>query len=373
LREERGTVLSGFSVTSRSTLEGMMGYSKTSWVVLLALLAGAPAAFSQQRQIDTQIRSLGDAVTYSTSTETYVVGYEVTLSNLGSNTVNNVRFVATTSVPDLVVGYKGTSGITCDPVSIADRTNTTTTVTCQLGTAPAGFSKTFSIFFYSPVSTDITSRIVTLDATTVYAEGATDNPNNPPANDTSYKTVSTVVLGTSSPAVVKSALTPDGGTFFTAPVDQFQSKVIVPAQQKSSSVKLEETPAADLTTCNSQKNFNTCYRSLIEVPAVVFAPGSGNFLTFVLRVDTANIRKGSKIGRVVIRYSAPGIPELGIPAVDLTNLQFCAKDTNNNSVPNSNYEPCIAQANDFTRKGSLGFFGYEWFILNLKNGSFDIF
>jgi hypothetical protein len=351
----------------------MMGLSKVSWIVLLGSLAGAPAAFAQQRQIDTQIRSLGDAVTYSTTTETYVVGYEVTLSNLGNNTVNNVRFVATTSVPTLVAGFKGTSGITCDPASIADRTNTTTTVTCQLGTAPAGFSRTFSIFFYSPIATDGAPRTVTLTATTIYAEGSTDNPNNPPANDTSSTTVSSVGLGTTSPAVVKSALTPDGGTFFTAPVDQFQSKVVVPAQQKSSSVKLEETALADAPTCSSQKNFNTCYRSLIEVPDVVFAPGSGSFLTFVLRVDSANIRKGSKIGRVVIRYSAPGIPALGIDPVDLTNLQFCARDANNNPVPNSNYEPCIAQANDFTRRGSSEFFGYEWLILNLKNGSFELF
>lgn len=350
-----------------------MNCSKVSAVLLIALLAGAPAVHGQQRQIDTRVTSLGDAVTYSTATETYVVGYEVTVSNLGSNTVNNVRFVATTSVPDLVVGFKGTNGITCNPVSNADRTNTITTVTCHLGTAPAGFSKTFEIFFYSPVSADIAPRTVTLDATTIYAEGSNDNPNNPPANDTTTRTVATVVLGTASPAVVKSALTPDGGTFFTAPVDPFQSKVIVPAQPKSSSVKLEETPVADLTTCNGQKNFNTCYRSLIEVPGVVFAPSSANFLTFVLRVDSANIRKGSKIGRVVIRYSAPAIPELGIPAVDLPNLQFCAKDGNNNPVPNSNYEPCIAQANDFTRKGSLGFFGYEWLIFNLKNGSFELF
>lgn len=353
-----------------------MKYSKVFWVVLLGVFAGAPAVYGQQRQVETTVKSLGDAVTYSTATETYVVGYEVTVSNFGNNTVNNVRFVATTSVlpvPDLVVGYKGTSGITCDPVSNPDRTNTTTTVTCQLGSAPAGFSKTFSIFFYSPVAADSNPRTVQLVATTIYAEGTTDNPNNPPQNDTSSTTVSTVGLGTTSPAIVKSALTPDGGTFFTAPIDQFQSKVVVPPQQKSSSVKLEETLAADTTTCSSQKNFNTCYRSLIEVPDVVFAPASGNFLTFVLRVDSLNIRKGSKIGRVVIRYSAPGIPELSIPAVDLTNLQFCAKDVNNNPIPNSNYEPCIAQANDFTRKGSLGFFGYEWFILNLKNGFFDIF
>jgi hypothetical protein len=353
----------------------MMGYSKASWVVLLALLGGTPVAFSQQRQIDTQIMSLGDAVTYSTATETYVVGFKVTVSNTGNNTVNNVRFEGESSVtgsPDLVALYKGTDGITCSPVL-----NSPTKFTCQLGTAPAGYSKTFSIFFYSPVyspSNPLETRTVDFNTTTIYAEGTNDNPNNPPANDTRVTNlVGAVTLGTASPAVVKSALTPDGGTFFTAPVDQFQSKVIVPPQQRSSSVKLEETPAADSTTCSSQKNFNTCYRSLIEVPDVVFLPASGNFLTFVLRVDSANIRKGSKIGRVVIRYSAPGIPELGIDAVDLTNLQFCAKDANNNPVPNSNYEPCVAQANDFTRKGSLGFFGYEWRILNLKNGSFELF
>lgn len=350
-----------------------MNYWKTTWVLLLGVLAASPAAYGQQRQIDTTVKSLGDAVTYSTATETYVVGYEVTLSNLGNNTVNNVRFVGTTSVPDLVVGYKRTNGVTCDPVSNADRTNTTTTVTCQLGTAPAGFSKTFSIFFYSPVSTYNTSRTVKLDATTFYAEGATDNPNNPPANDTSYTTVSTVSLGTPSPSEVKSALTPDGGTFSTAPVDQFSSRVTVPPQQKSSSVTLLETASLDATTCNSQKNFNTCYKSAITVPDVVFTPSSGNYLTFVLRVDALNIRKGSKIGRVVIRYAAPGIPELNILPVNLTNLQFCAKDASNNPIPNSTYEPCIAQANDSTRKGSLGFFGYEWFILNLKNGSFELF
>jgi len=354
-----------------------MNHSKVTLVFLVAALVAAPVAYGQQRQINTDITSWGDAVTYSTATETYVVGYKVTVSNTGNNTVNNVRLEGETSVtsvlgsPDLVAQYKGTDGITCSPVL-----NSPTKFTCQLGTAPAGFSKTFSIFFYSPVyspSDPSETRKVNFKTTTIYAEGTNDNPNNPPANDTRIDTLATVTLGTASPEVVKSALTPDGGTFFTAPVDQFQSKVIVPPQQKSSSVKLEEAAAADLTTCNSQKNFNTCYRSLIEVPDVVFTPGSGSFLTFVLRVDTVNIRKGSKIGRVVIRYSAPGIPELGIPAVNLTNLQFCAKDANNNAIPNSNYEPCVAKANDFTRKGSLGFFGYEWLILNLKNGSFELF
>jgi uncharacterized protein affecting Mg2+/Co2+ transport len=351
-----------------------MNYLKATGLFLLAAVAGLPAANGQQRQIVTTITSLSDAVTYSAATETYVVGYTVTISNAGNNTVNNVRFVGTTSVPDLVVGYKGSNGITCDPVSNADRTNTNTTVTCQLGTATAGFSKTFSVFFYSPVNTvDNASRTVAFNATTIYAEGTTDNPNNPPANDTRYDTVATVVLGTPSPSEVKSALTPDGGTFFTAPVDQFSSKVTVPPQQKSSSVTLLESASTDVTTCSSLKNFNTCYKSAITVPDVVFTSSSGNFLTFVLRVDSADIRKGSKIGKVVIRYSASGVPELNIPAISLTDLQFCAKDGSNNAIPNSNYEPCIAKANDFTRKGSSGFFGYEWIILNLKNGDFELF
>lgn len=348
-----------------------MNYSRATMVFLVAALAGAPVAYGQQRQINTDITSWGDAVTYSTATETYVVGYKVTVSNTGNNTVNNVRFEGESSVtgsPDLVALYKGTDGITCSPVL-----NSPTKFTCQLGTAPAGYSKTFSIFFYSPVyspSNPLETRTVNFNTTTIYAEGTNDNPNNPPANDTRVTSLGTVTLGTASPAVVKSALTPDGGTFFTAPVDQFQSKVIVPPQQKSSSVRLEETISPDpANNCSPLKNFNTCYRSEIEVPNVVFAADSGQYLTFTLRVGSSNIRKGSKIGKVVISYT----PDPLNPSLVISPLQFCTKDGNNNPLPNSNYEPCIAQANDFTRKGSFGFFGYEWIILNLKNGYFDIF
>lgn len=352
-----------------------MNYLKATLLVGFAALVAAPSVHGQGRQITTEISALSDDVTYSSATETYVVGYKVKIENAGGNTVNKVRFVGTTLVEGgtLIAGFKGTDGITCDPVSNGDRTNTNTTVTCQLGTAGAGFSKTFYVFYYSPVSADTTNRSVTLNATTIYAEGTNDNDNNPPANDTRYDTVASVVLGTTSPSVVKSALTPDGGTFFTAPVDQFSSKVTIPPQQKSSFVTLLESPSTDTTTCSSLKNFNTCYKSAITVWDVVFTSSSGNFLTFVLRVDSADIRKGSKIGKVVIRYSAPAVPELNIPAISLADLQFCAKDGSNNPVPNSNYEPCIAKASDFTRKGNLGFFGYEWIILNLKNGSFELF
>lgn len=368
----------------------MSVFSKAALMLGIAMLVAAPSAFGQ-RQITTSVSALSNDVTYSTATDTYVVGYTVTVSNSGSSNVNNVRFVGTTSVDLLgtdasrfVAGFKGAEGITC--ASYANPNNTVT-VECQLGTLAAGSSsaRSFAVFFYSPVNAaDTFNRFVTFDTYTYYAEGTTDSQNSSGA-DTYVQTVSTVKLGTPSAMEVKSALTPDGGTFYTGyqalttASDQFAVGVNVPGQQqKYSSVTLLEDSANGDPTCSSQRNFNSCYKATIEVPNVVFTAGSGNYLTMLLRVDSANIKKGAKIDKVVIRYYSAAVPDLGIPAIDVPNLQFCAKDLQGNPVPNTNYEPCIAKAVSYSRKTVPGWTAdldgdFEWTILNLKNGDFNLF
>jgi hypothetical protein len=342
-----------------------------------ALLASAFSA-SAQRSLDATVEKLGDTVSYSTTTDVYRIGYRVTIKNDGGSTVNNVRFQGTLSIPDgLIAAFDRAEGIAgCSSLQVALPTGPATQVNCTIGTFTAGASQTFAVFFRSPVSSDTIARIAALNASTFYAEGSNDNGQ--PLNDTVINVVADVNLGTNLPDEVRSALTPDAATFATQPGDALNTRLNVPAQpQRYSSVRIKESLASDTTTCSAQRNFVQCFGTDVDVPGVVFAPSDPNFLTFELLANSSNIRKGTKIDRVVIRYSAPAVPELGIPEVPVQSLQFCLRDANNQPLPNNNYVPCIASATVFTRRtpgwtpqndGS-----FRWVIINKKNGRFDLF
>lgn len=345
-----------------------------------------PVTQAQQRAIVPSVDPLSTTVTYrATEADKYVVGYTVSIANNGSSTVNNVRFEGYTTVGDplvsgqrLVAQYQGTDAISPTACTTVDSgiVGTSAKVVCQLGTLTSGASRKFYVFFSSPLVTDGIDRTVNFTTSTIFAEGTTDNPNNPPANDTVVSVVSPVALGTLSANDVRTALTPAGGEFFTSPVDQFASKVKVPPQQSSSYVALLEKESLDINTCNSNRNFFKCYESDISVENVIFAIDSGNYLTFVLRIDSSNIRNGAKIDRTIIRYSSPAVGT--IPAIDVPNLYACSKDLNGNPVPNANYVPCIVKAVAFNRKKdptiSIADDGdFEFTIINLKNGKLGIF
>jgi hypothetical protein len=139
-------------------------------------------------------------------------------------------------------------------------------------------------------------------------------------------------------------------------------------------VRIAEELSPETTTCSAQRNFVQCYGTNVDVPDVVFLPSDPNFLTFDIVVAGSNVRKGAKIDRVVIRYSAPA--EYGVGPVGPLDVQLCAR-VGNVPVPNDNYEPCIA-SRAVIKRGTPGWTpqtdgSFRWTILNKKNGRFDLF
>jgi hypothetical protein len=332
-------------------------------------LAAASFSASATRQVDAAVTSLGERVSYSsTASEPYRIGYQVAITNTGNSNVNNVRFEGTLNIPDgLLATFEVSDGASCTGTPVG----ASTFVTCTLGTFPSRTSRTFALYFRSPVNTaDSIERVATFATATYYAEGTNDTGSS---NDTVIRNDDTVTLGTNLPNEVRSALLPAGGTFATQTGDAFNTRVTVPPQTRYSSVAIVESISTEVT-CTTQRNFVQCFATNVDVPEVVFLPADPNFLTFDLVVAGSNIRKGAKIDRVLIRYEAP--TEYGLPAVGPLPVQLCARVAGQ-PVPNNDYTPCIA-ARTVVKRGSPGWTpqtdgSFRWTIINKKNGRFDLF
>lgn len=346
-------------------------------VLARVAVAGACAMFvasaTHAGELDAFVTPLATPVSLSVNGSQPVATYAVTLKNMSaSNTISNGRFVATTTVAGGAAGvtavFKSVSSGAACTVSVDG-----TRVDCSVGSLAVNESKQFTLSFLSPAS----GTSIVLDWDAVFDSGT------PPGGSNGVSDRTTIALEPIDSSKVTSAVPPNeavsvftGNFAIPGEGDQFTTAITVPPVSISSKANVLEgqLPEAN-TTCTSLRNFNRCYTTSITVENVVLTAESGEFLTFVLRVDSSNIRKGSKIGKVVIQYQSP--EEYGVPAIGPIDLQFCSRDSSNNPMPNTapglKYVPCIAYANDYTRKGSSsGWFGYEWIIYNLKNGNFNI-
>jgi hypothetical protein len=338
---------------------------------LAIALAAVSFSASATRQMDAVVQPLSTTVSYSSPLGTNRIGYTVTISNVGSSNVNNVRYEGTLripasgSAPGLLAVWnraEGDRAATCQAAGVTTASGPAVKVTCLLGTFTSGSGATLALYFDSPQSPDSADRIAFFDSFTYYAEGTTDSGS--PPNDTVITDVDQVSLGTSLPNEVRSALTPAADSFSTQPGDELNTKLSVPEQaNRYSSVSIKESRSNDSRTCKSQRNFERCFGTEVLVPGVVFL--DSNFLTFELFASSFNLRRTARVDRVVIRYESDPVPELGIPAINVPDLHFCAR-VNGLAVPNNNYVPCID-----VREQVPG--GFRWIIINKKNGRFDLF
>ena len=339
----------------------------------LAAGAGAPA-WAGAGVITTEVKPLSTSVTYSIAGSSTVaalttwIGYTVSISNTGGNTINAVRFTGGTSVTDpaesaLYSSVEGTSA--CTPVG-------TTKIECQLGQLRAGESvPTFAVFFKTPVK--VTNNVVDLNGEdsvkfsgiTYYAEG-TGGPNSIPQNSTVIWASTPVALGTGSPLLVKSSVPKAGGTFFTGAGgvsksdDKFATTVTIPSSAKYTTAEIEESIFT--TGCVS---FIACYTSKITIPLPAGTISFSPYLTIVLRQDKLNIVKGTKIGSVVVKYT------------DGANI-YIVGACQSGPMPRSDGIPCIAESKYYKDSRVAGWTvdldgDFEWTLINLHNGSFDLF
>lgn len=356
-----------------------MRHLNLSVVVAAALLAGTPAAFAGAGVITTAVAPLSDKVTYSnldTPALTSYVGYTVLIANAGGNTINNVRFTGTTIVAD------GQEAAEFDPTATVGATCAATvnptgspanarSITCTVGTGQltAGQSfPTFAVFFKAPVKdtvspTPLGSDSVGFSGSTYYAEN--DSGNNPlPNSVVPWGPASSVQLGTFNPTLVRSAVTKNGGTFFTGKgngTDVFSTSVVVPAVATYTTAKIEQSTF--VTGCT---NFATCYASQLTIPGT-FSP----YLSIVLRQDSTNIKPGTKIESVLLEYVPDGTPPPSY--VSPFYLGLCASPT----TPRGDGLPCIANRTYYKSSKVPGWTpaldgDFEWTLLNIKNGIYRI-
>lgn len=310
------------------------------------LLAQASIAWAGAGLVTTVATPLQANVTYSTAAagstpalSTYL-GYLVTVGNdpTNTNTINNMRFTASTAVTDgaEAATFASSEGLACTAGAGG------TAIECAIGTLRAGQSVTFAVFFRSPVK--VTNGVadadgqdaVSFSGITYYAEGTGGLGNSVPQNSTVAFAAAPVQLGTNSPSLVRSAVQKAGGQLFTGgavatAADPWTTSVMVPATATFTTAELAEAispvPLAP----------NLLNQSTTELTI----PGSFAQLVITLRRDASTIVKGAKIGSAVLYYAklVSDVP-FAVPA---------CTDTSFGVLPKPGI-PCIAQRTEYTKK-----------------------
>lgn len=348
-------------------LKSTLVFAATAFACVSSALAGAGT-------LNTVVTPLSSNVTYSipgaaaTSTTpakpalvTYV-GYTVSVANAGGNTINHIRFTGGTAVTDAAEAavFDSAEGAVCTATNEAK-----TEISCSIGTLGGGQAfPTFAVFFVAPakktngVADGAGQDFVNFAGETFYAEGS-------PTPDNSIRdwTATAALLGTSNPLVVKSSVPKLGGTFFTGDAgvtkgaDKFSTFVVVPSAASYTTAEINEVAITEGCV-----NFTTCFESGITIPGT-FSP----YLTVVLRQDSSNIKPGTKIGSVVIRY------------VDsLTLVESIVGECASGPQPNANGVPCIAKPPVYYKSKSVPGWtpdldgDFEWTLISLKNGRWII-
>lgn len=347
--------------------------------LLTCCCAAAPtAALAGAGLLTTTVTPLTPEVTYSTlasasparpKLDTFI-GYTVSIANGGGNTINNIRFTASTRVTDVdeKAVLSSIEGASCTVGGGG------TTLDCAVGQLKSGQAlPAFAVFFKAPVK-DTASPLadgvagncaatdcVAFSGTTYYAE-TTGGATSPVDNSVSEWAAAGVPLGTFNPTLVKSAVPKGGGHLFTGSgglataADPFATSVTVPAGPAFTTAEIVETP----DSLNCTNNFSACFRSDITIPGT-FSP----YLSIVLRQDASTILKGTKIESVLIEYSGSSGTIL---------VGACASPT----TPRSDGLPCIAKRTYYKSSRTPGWTpdldgDFEWLLISLENGSYKVF
>jgi len=300
-----------------------------------------------------------------------VVGYTVSITNAGGNTINDVRFTGATSVTDTDerAPLSSVEGATCSTTADLNGVN------CGIGQLRAGQAfPTFAVFFKAPIK-DATSPLpngdvgncsatdcVSFRGVTYYAEGTGGLANSVPQNSAAAWSAAPVALGTFNPTELRSALEKSGGAYFTGNGgismndDKFATSVVVPPSSKFTTVEIVESP--DSINCGN--NLTSCFRTDITIPGT-FSP----YLTIVLRQDSSTIVSGTKIESVLIQYTGSS---------GTTYVGDCANAT----TPRSDGIPCVAKRVTYKNRKVPGWTieldgDFEWTLINTSNGSYKVF
>lgn len=386
--------------------------------IATSALGGTYNAFTFYPVDAAPVKALANPVTYSTpasgkipAMQTYVgfvVGDPVKglLSNSSGNTVNDVTITFTASVTDkaelltfyLPEVYVLPSGCTRDTVPSYTRT-----VTCKVRQLKNGGGfPAFTVFFVAPQKVcqattapdnacggtdDVPGGdTISTTVTAVYAEGLSGPSPVHPNSNQERSQPNLVVLGTTNPIYVKSAVPKTGARVFTgvgaAPVpvppavpnSQFAELLNVPPLTDAYAVveiSVETSSDADVISCMNGGRFKVCptFRTTVASDTGVekrFDPE--NPLRFTYRIDASNLKlSASKIlNSTTILYSGKRYD--GIEDV-WTNKSV---DVCVNGAARTDGLPCIESSRCYKRNETGGIADLEndceWTLINTGNG-----
>lgn len=325
--------------------------------------------------LTTEVTPLSPEVTYSSlasasparpALDTYA-GFLVRIVNGGGNTINNVRFVGSSTVTDaqeraLFASLDGATGCQVG----ADQTS----LSCDIGQLRGGeAAPAFVVFFKAPVKDTVSptpdgqagacasTDCLRFSGITYYAEGTGGLENSTPQNSTAPWSAE-VTLGTFNPTRVKSAVQKSGGRLFTGSgglsvdADRFATTVVVPPGTLATTAEIAEISEPVCSVLSE------CFSTVITIPGT-FTP----YLTIIVRVDAAAIPRGTKIESVTVQYEGG-------------DVGLCASPT----TPRSDGLPCIAARRAYPGNSKQGSSfpvelenDFEWTLINTRNGSYKIF
>ncbi len=310
--------------------------------------------------------SVPEAVTVSQSmsiaTPTTYVAYLVKLSNLSTRQLTTIAISGTVSVTGSltapVIHSIGSQG--CQKTAPA-------AFSCSFGTLAPGAPLTIPVIvavpnYSSPTPVGGETILLTYEATF-------KNGNTSTSSSSSYGRLSdtkTTPVEALSSTSLKSVAIKAGGTFFTAangistPTAPLTTTVVVPQLTEGDFTSVVLT--REDNTASGCTNFKTCYASQVSIPGT-FSP----YLTIVLRQDASNIKPGTKIESVLIRYRSDD------GAFD-DYIGLCASPT----VPNEGSlygVPCIAKTVFYKSDKVPGWTAaldgdFEWTLINHRNGRY---
>lgn len=330
------------------------------------------------------VTPLAPNASYSDSTTSdplrVVVGYTVSIANVGGNTINNIRLAGNAVMTDVdekatLASVDGTTSC----AAVRDASNASIGVDCALGQLKAGQAvPVFAVFFNSPDRDRTTplpngSDALTFAGNLFYAEGTGGVPNSTPQNSI-IPFAAPVVIGTPSPVIVKSSVQRSGGLFFTGknaittapnattgdPGDTFATKIDVPTLATYTTAEIAETTVAG-TSCGGK--LQSCNTTTITVPSTTLFTAP---LKIILRLDASQTAGNTLIKSIAdIRVQYEGVDVVacpvagqplpgGVPCIN-RSFQYPKKST-----PRNVFDPALAE-------------DYEWEILNLRNGSYKVF
>jgi hypothetical protein len=346
-------------------------------VLFTALIYGGPAALAQTTCAPTQDPnvcvsvSAAPSVTFSQPGSPTFVTYVVSIENRHSNVLNRVRFGGTVvGTTNFVNPATGQPVFASNPTAYPAVQTGDVPLTCNLMAAaviecsgdgtfgvsvPPGQRASINLMVETPYVLGV-PIVFTWNAS--FAEG---NSSSGSANNGTALGSSSTLLTT--PGSTVAADLPASGGSLTATSGEFITTATITQAGRTTSVNITQSKNPTSAVCRS---FKTCYASAQTIPGTFDPP-----LKFTLQMDAANIKRGTKIESVDIRYTGADINNT---TVANWPVPMCLVS----GVPRDDGLPCISTRTFFKNSRVPGWTidrdgDFLWEIISTKNGTFEFF